>query len=198
MLDTPCSEVVWRVLATHSIRQFSLHFPSRASPCAITFQLESTCRYSSGNHWYVLVFCPKHKHSQHTRCLAMQCISKSNWLSIPSYTSITWLPTLLIALHYVVPLRDSTSSLRRQHLYLVGLQFVVLRLFLFSGRSYCLLLFLLFFLGALTKLRIATVSFVMSVRLSAWNSAPPRRIFMKIWYLCFFNTQISKLILVVF
>ena len=42
MLDTTCSEVVWRVLATHSIRQFPLHFPSRASPCAITFQLEST------------------------------------------------------------------------------------------------------------------------------------------------------------
>jgi hypothetical protein len=42
MLDTPCSEVVWRVLATHSIRQFPLNFPSRASPCAITFQLEST------------------------------------------------------------------------------------------------------------------------------------------------------------
>ena len=41
MLDTPCSEVVWRVLATHSIRQFPLHFPSCASPCAITFQLES-------------------------------------------------------------------------------------------------------------------------------------------------------------
>ena len=37
MLDTPCSEVVWRVLATHSIRQFPLHFPTRASPCAITF-----------------------------------------------------------------------------------------------------------------------------------------------------------------
>jgi len=32
-LDTPCSEVVWRVLATHSIRQFPLHFPSRATPC---------------------------------------------------------------------------------------------------------------------------------------------------------------------
>jgi hypothetical protein len=42
MLDTPCSAVVWRVLATHSIRQFPLHFPSRASPCAITFQLDST------------------------------------------------------------------------------------------------------------------------------------------------------------
>jgi hypothetical protein len=42
MLDTQCSEVVWRVLAPHSIRQFPLHFPFRASPCAITFQLEST------------------------------------------------------------------------------------------------------------------------------------------------------------
>jgi hypothetical protein len=42
MLDVPCSEVVWRVLATHSIRQFPRHFPSRASPCAITFQLDST------------------------------------------------------------------------------------------------------------------------------------------------------------
>ena len=40
MLDTPCSKVVWRVLATHSIRQFPL-LPSRTSPCAITFQLAS-------------------------------------------------------------------------------------------------------------------------------------------------------------
>ena len=43
MLDKPCPKVVWRVLATHSIRQFPLHFASRASPCAITFQLDSTC-----------------------------------------------------------------------------------------------------------------------------------------------------------
>jgi hypothetical protein len=28
MLDTPCSEVVWRVLDTHIIPQFSFHFPS--------------------------------------------------------------------------------------------------------------------------------------------------------------------------
>ena len=42
MLDTPSSEVVWRVLATHSIRQVPLHFPSLASPFAITFQLDST------------------------------------------------------------------------------------------------------------------------------------------------------------
>jgi len=42
MLGTPSSEVLWRVLATHSIRQFALHFLYRASPCAITFQLDST------------------------------------------------------------------------------------------------------------------------------------------------------------
>jgi hypothetical protein len=42
MLDTPRSEVVWRVLATHSTHQFPLHVPSRASPRAITFQLDST------------------------------------------------------------------------------------------------------------------------------------------------------------
>ena len=40
MLDTPRSEVMWRVLTTHSIRQFPLHFLSRASPCAITFRLD--------------------------------------------------------------------------------------------------------------------------------------------------------------
>jgi hypothetical protein len=34
-----------RVLTTHSIRQFPLHFPSRVSPCAITFQLDSTPNY---------------------------------------------------------------------------------------------------------------------------------------------------------
>jgi hypothetical protein len=34
-----------RVLATHSIRQFPLHFPSRASPCAIRFQLDSTWKW---------------------------------------------------------------------------------------------------------------------------------------------------------
>jgi hypothetical protein len=41
MLDSPCSEVVWRVLATLSIRQIPLHFSSRASPCTSTFQMES-------------------------------------------------------------------------------------------------------------------------------------------------------------
>ena len=49
MLDTPCSEVVWRVLATHSILQFPLHLSSRASPCAITFQLESNITNQSSH-----------------------------------------------------------------------------------------------------------------------------------------------------
>ena len=47
MLGTPCSEVVWRVLATHSVRQFPLHFPSGASPCAITFHLDSISAFES-------------------------------------------------------------------------------------------------------------------------------------------------------
>jgi hypothetical protein len=49
MLDTPCSEIGWRVLATHSICQFTLHFPSRASPYAITFQLDCTTGLRPGD-----------------------------------------------------------------------------------------------------------------------------------------------------
>ena len=42
MLGTSSSDVVRRVQATHSTRQFPLHFPSRVSLCAIRFQLDST------------------------------------------------------------------------------------------------------------------------------------------------------------
>ena len=46
-----------RVLATHSIRQFPLHFPFRASQCAITFQLDSSTAFlklfSSGDHFHL-------------------------------------------------------------------------------------------------------------------------------------------------
>ena len=57
MLDTTCSELGWRVLATHSIRQFPLHFPAPASPCAMTFKLESTsCIYTV----YLLMMCYKY------------------------------------------------------------------------------------------------------------------------------------------
>ena len=36
-----------RVLATHSIRQFPLQFPSRASPCATRFRKSSTIKHFS-------------------------------------------------------------------------------------------------------------------------------------------------------
>jgi len=39
-----------RVLATHCISQFPLHFPSRASPCAIRFQTHSTFVSASCRH----------------------------------------------------------------------------------------------------------------------------------------------------
>jgi len=41
ILVTACSEVVWKLPAIHCIRQFPLHFPFPASPCAIKFELES-------------------------------------------------------------------------------------------------------------------------------------------------------------
>ena len=59
MLDTPCPEVVWRVLATQSFRQFPLHFTSRASRCAITFQPDFTAIYvwGYGFTWITLYLC---------------------------------------------------------------------------------------------------------------------------------------------
>ena len=38
-----------RVLVTHSIRQFPLHFPSRASPCATRFRTSATSQPSKGH-----------------------------------------------------------------------------------------------------------------------------------------------------
>jgi len=43
MLDTPCSEVVWRVLATHCIRQFP---PSLPLPCVTVCHHISTGVYT--------------------------------------------------------------------------------------------------------------------------------------------------------
>jgi hypothetical protein len=72
MLDMPCSEVVWRVLATHSFRQFPLYVPSRASPCAITFQLDSM--YKSAKF---LLFCLPYIES----CFINRFSLKDTWLS---------------------------------------------------------------------------------------------------------------------
>ena len=40
-----------RILATHSIRQFPLHFPSRASKCATRFRTNSTAVLIYVNQW---------------------------------------------------------------------------------------------------------------------------------------------------
>jgi len=62
-VDSDCIDRVptysTRLLATHSIRIFPLHFPSRASPCAIRFQMcythnETCCCCIKGE---VIVFC---------------------------------------------------------------------------------------------------------------------------------------------
>ena len=49
-----------RVLATHSIRQFPLHFPTRASPCATRFRTSSTSvvlMISEALYWTTLIAC---------------------------------------------------------------------------------------------------------------------------------------------
>ena len=52
MLDTACFEEVRKILTAHSVCHFPLHFPSRVSPCATTFQLDFTL-YSG--HWLFYV-----------------------------------------------------------------------------------------------------------------------------------------------
>ena len=44
-----------RVLATHSIRQFPLHFPTRASPCATRFRTSSTTYTAERERRYILL-----------------------------------------------------------------------------------------------------------------------------------------------
>jgi hypothetical protein len=53
---------------------------------------------------------------------------------------------------------------------------------------------LIYFLGAFAKLRKATLNFVMSVRLSAWNnSAHTGRIFMQFYIWLFFSSLLKKI-----
>ena len=97
MLDTPCSEVVWRVLATHSNRQFPSRFPFRASQCAITFQLESTCCV-----FYLTVCWPTWPTDNTYQLLYIYSIPPDNGPQIcPKHVEVEWLNKLRI---------NSTSS----------------------------------------------------------------------------------------
>jgi len=66
MLDTPCSEIVCRVLATHSIRQFPLHFPT---PCVTVCHHISTGLYTV--YMYIAL------HYAHTVYVSCDTTSKS-------------------------------------------------------------------------------------------------------------------------
>ena len=83
MLHTPCSEVVWRVLATHSIRQFPLHFPSLASPRAITFQPDSTERTRDDVRSYkvtkLIILCEPVRELFRIRCINVSVMTAVNY-----------------------------------------------------------------------------------------------------------------------
>ena len=58
---------------------------------------------------------------------------------------------------------------------------------------YCFVVDFLTFLGAFAKFRKVTISFFMSVRLSAWNnSAFTGRIVHEMWYFSIFRTSVQK------
>ena len=111
MLGTPCSEVVWRVLATHSIRQFPLHFPSRASPSAITFKLESTKIY--------ILFSPLRDTVCMIGYIYLQIVSKCSTFS-PVRDNV-WFVTLMFGRCQNV---YTFSSVRQTVLWLVTLIFI--------------------------------------------------------------------------
>ena len=73
--DTPRSEIMWRVLATHCIRQFPLHFPSRVSPCPITFQVDSTL--------WLLCFGWSHKKFPEKPAMKLEYIEHQSSCSLP-------------------------------------------------------------------------------------------------------------------
>jgi len=104
MLDIPCSEVVWRVLATHAIRQFPLHFPSRASPCAITFQLESTTLSFSLS--FLSFHVSLHGYEREGICCTHETRYMRVFLQQKSHRSV---PPLLVKLHQVLHLQTGTT-----------------------------------------------------------------------------------------
>ena len=72
------------LLATHTILQFPLHFPSRASPCAITFQTQST--------GYPL-------HSPVSPSLPLPCVTECHHIS----NAVYWLPTPFYSFPFTSP-----------------------------------------------------------------------------------------------
>jgi len=70
-----------RVLATHSIRQFPLHLPFRASPCATRFRTSSTVSFYNR--------CPSHR-SQRLKVLIVRV-----WIHVLCFVDISVSDTAL-------------------------------------------------------------------------------------------------------
>jgi hypothetical protein len=104
MLDAPCYEVVWRALATHSIRQFPLHFPFRASPCAITFQLDSTIMHRS---WIIQTLRFFNRLMQFLSSKYAAFVSVSFWKYMKTPCILIWVVT---AAYSIVPAGYVTVS----------------------------------------------------------------------------------------
>jgi hypothetical protein len=110
LLDTPCFEVAWRVLATHSFRQFPLHFPFRASRCAITFQLDSSnvsekpTASEFGQKFFILYL--SFKRNQR---VARQHRYQKIWRTKPKFLNVKQIAFCLFMFIYVKTLSATTS-----------------------------------------------------------------------------------------
>jgi hypothetical protein len=86
-----CSAVTWRLLVTNSILLFPLHFSSRASPCAITFQTQSTitykCSFVRGRMWktvYSCVCCLLQKNTRLAWSNSKMCCGTYRYITLPN------------------------------------------------------------------------------------------------------------------
>ena len=75
-----------RVLATHSILQFHLHFPSRASPCATRFRTSSNAGYTMFRGSVKSTDYPLH--SPFSPSLSLPCVTVCHRISTGLYDCI--------------------------------------------------------------------------------------------------------------
>jgi len=83
MLDTPCSEVVWRVLATHSTRMFPLHFPSlrHSVPSHFNWSLPSLIHKFGSRLRRAISYRPRPLYHR-----GLSTVQKAGWSSVPVAT----------------------------------------------------------------------------------------------------------------
>jgi len=85
-LDTPCSEIVWRVLATQSIR----HFPFTSHPCV------TVCHHiSTGLHYLFRRTCCQHFEGTKIilHIVTLEDVGNAIFLSCTSACKATWYAT---------------------------------------------------------------------------------------------------------